>query len=91
MYDPSKINTEILDVNFQNKINFSSDQYFEGKMFDQNYSIDSVEDQKNKKKGEENPKEENNFGNFLQENEEKKFEVPNLPSEKKRKSRFDKF
>ena len=39
MYDPSKINTNLLDVNFQNKINFSADQYFEGKMFDQNYNI----------------------------------------------------
>ena len=40
MYDPSKIDTNMLDVNFQNKINCSADQYFEGKMFDQNYSIE---------------------------------------------------
>ncbi len=43
VYDPTKINTNLLDVNFQNKIAFSTDQYFEGKMFDQNYSLDEFD------------------------------------------------
>lgn len=38
MYDPNMINTNLLDVNFQNKFAFSTEQYFEGKMFDQNYT-----------------------------------------------------
>ena len=56
MYDPSKIDTNILDVNFQNKINFSADQYFEGKMFDQNYNhymdmqMNEVKNEKNEEK-----------------------------------------
>jgi hypothetical protein len=32
------INTNLLDVNFQNKFAFSTEQYFEGKMFEQNYT-----------------------------------------------------
>jgi len=38
VYDPNMINTNLLDVNFQNKFAFSTEQYFEGKMFEQNYT-----------------------------------------------------
>lgn len=32
------INTNLLDVNFQNKFAFSTAEYFDGKMFEQNYT-----------------------------------------------------
>jgi len=53
VYDPNMINTNLLDVNFQNKFTFSTEQYFEGKMFEQNYTnyenIPSLENFNDKK------------------------------------------
>ena len=101
MYDPSKIDTNILDVNFQNKINFSAYQYFEGKMFDQNYSMDNNNNNNEINNKDEIEIENNNNNNNIINNDKSssdknnnnnnsvaKFEVPNVP-EKKRKSRFD--
>ena len=80
VYDPNMINTNLLDVNFQNKFNFSTEQYFEGKMFDQNYSDyetnpenkiqKSTQQQSNKKEAESFINTENNKENIKQNEEE---------------------
>lgn len=99
MYDPSKINTNILDVNFQNKINYSADEYLQGKMFEQNYTISTLQENKDKELEktseinidnniEKNSEKEKLIDEDNNKNDEGKFEVPKKP-EKKRKSRFD--
>lgn len=90
------INTNLLDVNFQNKFAFSTEQYFEGKMFDQNYSNfdnsfqnqNQVDDQINTKEQEdinkipENKQEETKLGNFAEENKQGNIEENHKDSNK---------
>ena len=88
------INTDILDINFQNKISQSTEQYFEGKMFNQNYF--NMEDNKNFneiKSTENNNEIVIKKNNFQKENDEE-FKTPLIlnkdDNEKpKRKSKFD--
>ena len=98
MYDPSKIDTKILDISFQNKINESADQYFQGKMNDDGMKdFIKTENHNSIKENEINNFQKNNsdltlsnnrFKEEINHKKEEIFEVPKVP-EKKRKSRFD--
>lgn len=92
------INTNILDVNLQNQFSQSTEQYFQGKMFNQN--INEYQNQQitsnNSNDSQENKME--NLNNFKDVNENKgkedNFKIPTSSNhdnkeKPKRKSRFD--
>ena len=58
------INTNLLDVNFQNKFAFSTEQYFGGKMFEQNYTDYDNEPQQQIKNNENSNTTTANFDNL---------------------------
>jgi len=65
VYDPNMINTNLLDVNYQNKFAFSAEQYFEGKLFEQNYSnYENFPENPNQNYSQNNKKGEQNVNEF---------------------------